>query len=136
MNNVNTDTEQFMNAMDALGLIRHVNFITHKMGNTIDQMFTEETSAISINACFQGPVISDHFVVIAHMTVEKSKTESVRMKSRKLRDIDPTSFSMDLNFSETIQEEDLETSVHNLERELMRVLDIHAPEKLVKVTNR
>ena len=64
-NKIDTDTDIkiFMDTIEALGLQQLVDFGTHCLDNTIDLVFTEQTSNIEMLRCTPGPFISDHCVV-------------------------------------------------------------------------
>ena len=78
----------FNDTLEALGLVQHVQFATHKLGNTLDLMITESSSKIGISACVPGMYISDHCSVECETTISKPKITVKRIKSRKLKDID------------------------------------------------
>ena len=49
----NKDTAIFMNTIEALGFQQHVNFSTHRIGNTLDLVLTESQSPSKLKQCFQ-----------------------------------------------------------------------------------
>ena len=52
-----------MDTIEALGLQQWVEFGTHRLGNTINLVFTELASNIEMMRCTQGPFISNHCIV-------------------------------------------------------------------------
>ena len=56
--------EQFQDSMEAMGLIQHVNFVTYTSGNIIDLVFTELLSKFKVTKVREGPMLSDHKMVI------------------------------------------------------------------------
>ena len=65
-NTTNTEAQIFMDTMEAPGLQQHVNFQIHHAGNTIDLIFTENTSQFSIRT-IKGRHISDHRVIVTEL---------------------------------------------------------------------
>ena len=57
-----------MDTMEALGLQQHVNFQTHHAGNTLDLIFTENTSQFTIRT-FKGRYISDYRVIVSKLDI-------------------------------------------------------------------
>ena len=53
----------FQDIMAATGLSQWVDFPTHKLGNTLDLVFTKCSSNIAVSSFTQGPLGSDHFAV-------------------------------------------------------------------------
>ena len=51
--------------LTAFGLLQHVNFPTHKHGNTLDLLITENSANIIIDSCSPGYFLSDHRAVHA-----------------------------------------------------------------------
>ena len=49
--------------MEALGIKQHIIEPTHKLGNTLDLIYTESIEAIDILLTFIGNYISDHRIV-------------------------------------------------------------------------
>ena len=54
------DVTALMNTIEALGFQQHVNFSTHRMGNTLDLVLTESSEPFKIETILQGNYISDH----------------------------------------------------------------------------
>ena len=66
----------FLETIKAMGLQQHVNFDTHKKGNTLDLVLTESHSGIVIKSCTQGSFLSDHCVVLCQSSIEREDTET------------------------------------------------------------
>ena len=49
--------------MVALASVQHVTRPTHKLGNILDLIFTENFSEININSCILGNLLSDHYMI-------------------------------------------------------------------------
>ena len=61
INDVNASI--FQDVMAASGLSQWVDCPTHRLGNTLDLVFTKCSSNIAVSSCTQGPLWSDHFAV-------------------------------------------------------------------------
>ena len=72
------DTQVFENTLEAMGLVQHVDFSTHKCGNILDLVFNKVWNKVDIISCTQGPFILDHKVVIEKLEY-KRKIRSVRV---------------------------------------------------------
>ena len=59
----------FMETTEAPGLHQHVQFGTHICDKTLDLIFTEAGSCITIRSCIQGPYISDHCIINCSTTI-------------------------------------------------------------------
>ena len=64
INNENDDNAaNFKGLMVALGLVQHVTRPTHKSGNILDLIFTENCSEIDIHSCILVNLLSDHYMI-------------------------------------------------------------------------
>ena len=92
INNENDENAaNFKESMVALGLVQHVTRPTHKSGNILDLIFTENFSEINIYSCTLGNVLSDHYMI-------NCKT-SLRCQEICCRDInycDPANIDLEL----------------------------------------
>ena len=59
----NLETSIYNNTMEALGLTQHVLEPTHKLGNTLDIIYTECLEIIKVLHMFIGQYVSDHRIV-------------------------------------------------------------------------
>ena len=69
--------EQFQDSMGAVGLIQHVNFVTHTSGNIIDLVFTEQVSKFKETKVSEGPMLSDHKILIWNLNIDKPDTQPI-----------------------------------------------------------
>ena len=49
------DASNFIESMSSVGLVQHVEFVTHESGNILDLVFTESSSDFSVVKCRLGP---------------------------------------------------------------------------------
>ena len=76
-----------MDAMIALGLKQHINFITHHSGNTLHLIFTEIITRQKVVKCTPGPFISDHCAVNITLSVPKTNIIRMTIQTCNLKDI-------------------------------------------------
>ena len=69
--NMDANASIFQDVMAATGLSQWVDFSTHKLGNTLDLVFTKCSSTIAVSSCTQGPLWSDHFAVELSLNIPK-----------------------------------------------------------------
>ena len=56
----NQDTQEYLDTMEALGLVQYIDQQTHQLGNTLDLVYTESLEPIKIYHAFTSTYISDH----------------------------------------------------------------------------
>ena len=65
--NINDQTDEytgiFTDTMEALGLSQHVEHPTHRLGNTLDLIFSETNGNTQLDSIMEGPFFSDHSAV-------------------------------------------------------------------------
>ena len=137
VNNLNNpDTEIFIDTMSALGLDQHVDFPTHKGGNTVDLLFTECIGRVEIGKCGPGEYISDHLAVEANILVDKEDIFQKDIRIRKLKNMDRAKFIEDLNLEEIPETDNINTMVNTLEQKMKESLNCNAPETSRRITVR
>ena len=132
----NPDTEIFIDMISALGLEQHIDFLTHKSGNTLDLLFTECIGRVEISKCGPGEYISDHLAVEANILVDKEDIVQKDITIRKLKNMDKTKFIEDLNLHEFPETDNINTLVNTLEWKMKESLDNNAPENSQRITVR
>jgi hypothetical protein len=121
--------------MQALGFEQHVNFPTHKAGNTLDLVFTECINRINILEVMPGPILSDHTMVLLRTEIQRSDVTVEISKCRNLSKLNAKKCFEDCNF-ETLKSDELESLIGVFEQRLSQVLDIHAPAKERRIVKR
>ena len=132
----NPDTEIFIDTMSALGLDQHVDFPTHKGGNTLDLLFTKCIGRVEISKCSPGEYISDHLAVEANILVDKEDIFQKDITIRKLKNMDRTKFIEDLNLDELPETDNINTLVNTLEQKMKESLNCNTPETSQRITVR
>ena len=85
----NPDTVIFNDAMAALGLQQHVQGPTHKMGNTLDLIFSQLETQLTVTGTATHGFVSDHCMVSIELSLKKSTPPTVRKVIRDFSKITP-----------------------------------------------
>ena len=125
----------FSDTMKAIGLHQHVTGPTHRSGNTLDLIFTEELSKIKLKSCKSTVFVSDHTAVHCILDIQYDEPSKQEMTFRKLSSINIEKFIEDIPII-SLDIEDLNTLVSSLEMGLRSTLDLHAPELTKFITVR
>ena len=123
----NTDDPEaqiFLDTMEALGLDNHVNFAMHNRGNTLDLVLTEALSSLSMVTCRQGPFLSDHCSIELEVAIPKPALKRQTITLCNIKDVG------------SIEGQDINDLVNQLENKCKIALDTLAPEKNKCVTIR
>lgn len=125
------DVLLFCDTMTALGLKQHVVSPTHKHGNILDLIYTDENEPAL--HCTVYPLISDHNPVTLSLKTEKARDESKQKAVRDLSSIDDDMLCSVFDENRIQRDGTLTTLVRSFEAELTRVLNEVAPLKNVKI---
>ena len=125
------NAHNLMGIITALGLKQHVNFPTHKAGNTLDLVITEMGSKLEVARSSPGPFWSDHCAVdlIVKLPTVSSVQEADTISVRKLRELDYDRFIEDVHISDLLSISDLSELVFRMEKNMQEALDKQAPLK-------
>ena len=118
--------------LESFNLTNCVEFLTHKLQNTLDLVINQQDSKHIRNVC-QGYLLSDHHLVLFDVT-SKSKVQLAKKQAfRKYKSIKLEDFSDDvvkelksINLTDTTTDD----LVSAYDRSLRLVLDTHAPLKV------
>ena len=88
----NPDTVIFNDTMAALGLQQHVQGLTHKMGNTLDLIFSQLETQLTVTGMATHGFVSDHCMVSVELSLKKPIPPIVRKVIRDCSKITPQSF--------------------------------------------
>ena len=70
----------FMNTIEVLGFQQHVNFSTHRMGNTVNLVLTESSELFKLKKIHPGNYISDQFTANCTISLEKNNPQEANHK--------------------------------------------------------
>ena len=119
--------------MTALSLKQHVKGPTHKSGNCLDLIFTEEMSKTKAIRCSQSIFVSDHTSIQCILNIPKENCTRKEITYRKLKDVHLSQLVKDMSLEE-IKTENLDEMVGMLEENFSTALNNQAPEvtKVIK----
>ena len=115
----------FLDIMTALGL-KHVRGPTHKSGNCLDLIFTEEMNRTRAIKCSQNLIVSDHNSIQCILDIPKEDCTHKEVTYRKLseKDLAPLVDNMSL---EMIKAENLYDMVTMLEEKFFNCIEQPRP---------
>ena len=108
----------FLDTMTAPSLKQHVKGPTHKSGNCLDLIFTEEMSKTKAIRCSQSMFVSDHNSIQCKLNIPKEDCAQKEITYRKLKDVDLSQLVKDISLEE-IKTENLDEMVRNARRNLL-----------------
>jgi hypothetical protein len=138
-NLASAETKKFQELLTSANLAQHVTMPTHRCGHTLDLIVTEQSEALVDNITHHD-LTSDHMGLVCDIHTNKSVSTRKTIKCRKLRGIDSSRFSSDLEVA--IEHKlldlplDLTACVELYNTALREMLDIHAPLKTCIVSSR
>ena len=123
----NQDTQEYIDTMEALGLVQHIDQPTHQLGNTLDLIYMESLEPMLVNHAFTSNFISDHCLVRIELEIRKHQVRVESSKTRNYKNFSPSTFETSFNDSTILEQDNFELAVKALENELTRTLDELAP---------
>ena len=127
---------KFIEILDTFELRQHVKESTHKEGNTLDLIISDkESSVISHQIDF---MLSDHYNILFYIDMSKPPRMKKNITYRKTKSINIKEFKNDIRNSMTQinMNDNLESLVDSYQKNLLEVLDKHAPKQTKLVTIR
>ena len=121
------EAASLIDSMEALGLIQHVNFPTHRHGNTLDLVFTESTKHINISNIIPGEFLSDHCLVKWQTSITRADLISKTITTRKMKEIDTEKFANNLDFEHIFEMSDVDNILDGINNTIVEALDKHSP---------
>ena len=125
----------FMDTMVALGLKQHTKGSTHRSGNCLDLVFTEELSRLKVINCVVGAFVSGHAAVDVILDKRKDDLARNKVSYHKLNDIEIDRFTEDLDLLK-VNGETTDEIVNHMELKMKFTLDKHTPVVTKEVTTR
>ena len=123
-----------MDNIDALGLNQIVNRTTHKEANTLDLILCDQLDKSKSLYLQTGPYFSDHCAVSTMLNIKRDRLPIKTVNCRDFKKMDQKEFINSLNL-ESISES-LEEMLTQYNQITIEKLDIFAPIKTIKVTER
>ena len=124
----NQDAKAFMETLNDLGCIQHVNCKTHEAGHTIDLCITPSNTVLNISPPSADAYLSDHAFVQFSVSIPKPPLIKQSTQSRSLRKINNLQLQTDLSkFTAEILNYDGHNIAQEYNNRLSSLLDKHAP---------
>ena len=125
------NAHNFMDIITVLGLEQHVNFPTHKAGNTLDLVITEMGSKLEVVRSSPGPFWLHHCAVdlIVKLLTVSSVQGADTISVRKLSELEYDRFIEDVHISDLLSISDLSELIYRMEKNMQEALDKQAPLK-------
>ena len=123
--------------MGGLGLKNHVDFVTHRLGNSLDAVMSFQDDSI-VNTVAQGELFSDYHWVFFNISRSTSMHWVDEIAYRKIKLISTDAFAGDISCElDQLDADklDLEPGLALYNSTLMKILDQHAPIKKNSVPN-
>ena len=79
----NPDSLVYINTLEALGLTQHISTPTHRLGGTLDLIYTESLANTKVIHSFSGNYISDHRLVGIELETSKLWERQTATRFRK-----------------------------------------------------
>ena len=125
----NPDSLVYINTLAALGLTQHISTPTHRLGGTLDLIYTESLATTRVIYSFTGNYISDHRLVGIELETSKLWEKPTSTRFRKYTDLTLENFTAMFRNEEITQHSKLEDALEAYNKELERTLDKLVPAK-------
>ena len=93
----------FLDIMTALGLKQHIKGPTHKSGNCLNLIFSEELSRTKTIKCSLSLFVSDHNSIQCILNISKEDCTCKEVTYRKLSEIDLAQLENDMSLRQSKQ---------------------------------
>ena len=130
----NADAVFFVDALSALGLNQIVNKATHVSCNTLDLVFLDTVDTLRKIDVYE--FLSDHRWVLCQLDYRKPRLSVEKLKSRKLASNYVASIREHFEESNIMLEDDFHALGLLYNREMARLYDLIAPEKIIRKISR
>ena len=124
-----TDAVKFLDLLESMGMMQHVNTPTHRAGHTLDLMITHEFDCMIHSEPSSDIFYSDHCMVLAELSLHKPALTVREVNCWKMKAIDHELFRRDLRVSWLCRDppESITDLVSCYNTTLSDLLDKHAP---------
>ena len=123
------DSTAYNDMMEALGLMQHIEKPTHRLGNTLDLIYTESLDRVRVIHSFIGNFISDHRIIGIELKIKKQLEKHQSTMHRNYRDFNLNNFSQVFNNNKILDQPSLDKAVQVFNKEMERTLDKIAPKE-------
>ena len=123
------DSIAYNDMMEVLGLTQHIEEPTHRLGNTLDLIYTESLDRVRVIHSFIGNFISDHRMVGIELEIKKQLEKCQSTMHRNYRDFNLNNFSQVFNNNKILDQPSLDKPVQVFNKEMERTLNKIAPKE-------
>ena len=128
----NADNTIFNDTMAALRLEQHVHSPTHRLGNTLDLIFTQLHSKVKVTNVTTYGYISDHCMVSIDLQLHKLRYPKIKKTIRGKTRITAKALQTNFTVPPLDTNDSLDQTYHKLNTELHNALEKTAPLKTIK----
>ena len=105
------DSIAYNDMMEALGLTQHIEEPKHRLGNTLDLIYTESLDRVRVIHSFIGNFISDHRMAGIELEIKKQLEKCQSTMHRNYKDFNLNNFSQVFNNNEILGQPSLDKAV-------------------------
>ena len=126
----NSSGSRFLDLLESVGLVNHINVPTHNKGNTLDLIITRKDCDFEVHDVRASFFISDHSFVSVKTKLYCSKCIKKTIVFRKIKDIDIAKFKKDLSETHLCvsPSDNLDVLVSQYHDCISELLNKHAPK--------
>ena len=133
-NNEDQEATIFVETLEALDLQIQNYKSTHKCGNTLDLIISEDNDRVKVLETQNGPYVSDHCAVEGLLNINRNEVKHKSITFRKIKAINRDQFMSDLRF-DVYPDNSIKDLANILEYELERVLHLRAPVQKMSISS-
>lgn len=124
----NLCNRSFLTSLSETGLEQHVKTPTHEKGNILDLVINCAESSFEVTDITQGPLLSDHFVILGNINWPKQKPTEKTISFRKFKDVPIEKVVKDMNLQDiNFDTEDINVIIQDFENRVENSIDNYAP---------
>ena len=123
------DSIAYNDMMEALGLTQHIEELTHRLGNTLDLIYTESLDRARVIHSFIGNLISNHRMVAIELEIMKQLEKHQSTMHMNYKDFNLNNISQAFNNNEILGQPSLDKAVQVFNKEMERTLDKIVPKE-------
>ena len=128
----NPNTKKMIDLLNIFDLVQSVNFPTQKSGHILDWILSRQTDNILSSTVISHDLMSDHNSIICELSNFEINNRCPLQSFRNIKGIDREKFRVDLNSSLSSSCDTID-DFNNILRSL---IDIHAPQKFIKMNSK
>ena len=121
--------ERLLEVLESRDLVQRVDRPTHQDGNTLDLLIDLDGSNVVTEVRVVDAGLSDHFVVLTDLHVQRPKAEVQQYSFRRFRAIDPDDFAANLQMTDVYinPADNVDGFCNQIQLSVTNVLDALAP---------